>query len=136
MTDKRFITLTDYQRIHSLIESAAMNTMIPDRVLSLHKELKIAEMFPQDQIPKDTITMNSKVFLKEIASGREAEIIITYPKDADSREKKISVFSSIGVALLGKRVGEVVSWEVPTGHNQFEISGITYQPEAAGDFHL
>ena len=136
MIDKRLITLTDYQRILSLIESAAMKAMIPDRVLSLHKTLMIAEMFPQDEIPNDTITMNSKVFLKEIESGREAEIIITYPKDADAREKKISVFSSIGVALLGKRVGEVVSWEVPTGHNQFEILEITYQPEAAGDFHL
>lgn len=131
-----FITVNDYQRITGLIEFAALqnkNREIADRLM---KELKYAKTFPQDKISDNIVTMNSRVLLREVASGREVEVTITYPQDADSREQKISVFSTIGVALLGCREGDITSWRVPGGIGRFKVEKVLYQPEAEGHYYL
>jgi regulator of nucleoside diphosphate kinase len=93
-------------------------------------------MVPQKRIPGNIVTMNSRVFLKETSSKREAELTITYPRDADNLKSRISVFSPIGAALLGKQAGDITSWSTPNGNKWFEILKVTYQPEAAGDYSL
>jgi regulator of nucleoside diphosphate kinase len=42
----------------------------------------------------------------------------------------------VATALLGYRVGDVVTWTVPGGERSLRIDEILYQPEAAGDYHL
>jgi regulator of nucleoside diphosphate kinase len=130
------ITINDYQRLSGLIEFASLKAKMPEIVKRLYRQMQGAEMLPQEQMSKNVITMNSRVLLKEMSNGREAEITITYPEHADSKEKKVSVFTPIGIALLGRKVGDVVSWNVPTGIGQFEIVKITYQPEAVGHYYL
>src|SRR5688572_24125646 len=101
MEKTMFITVNDYQRITGLIEFASLQNKNPEIADRLLKELKVARTFPQDQISKNIVTMNSRVLLREISGGREVEITVTYPQDADPKEQKVSVFSPIGVALLG-----------------------------------
>ena len=136
MEKKMVITINDYQRLLGLIEFASLNAKMPEVVSHLYKRLVTAKMLPQVNISSDVVTMNSRILLKDILNEREAEVAITYPQDADNRERKISVFSSIGVALLGRQVGDVVSWNTPNGMGQFEILEVTYQPEAVGDYSL
>lgn len=130
------ITLNDYQKIIQLSELQALqkkDPVIADRLL---KELRVAKRIPQDKISKNIVTMNSRVLLKELKSGREAEITIVYPQDADIRMKKVSLFSPIGVALLGCREGDTASWRVPAGIGRFKVEKVLYQPEAEGHFSL
>lgn len=136
MENRMLITTNDYQRLTGLIEFSSLKMKMPEIVTRLYNQFKGAKMLPQERISKSVITMNSRVLLKEMSNGREAEITITYPQDADNRERKVSVFSPIGVALLGRQVGDVVSWKVPTGMGQFEIVKVTYQPEAVGHYYL
>ena len=136
MEKRMVITVNDYQRLTGLTEFAALKERMPEIATRLYKQLTGAKMVSQELISHGIITMNSRVLLKDAVNGREAEITITYPQHADNRERKVSVFSSIGKALLGKQVGDVVSWKVPSGNGQFEILKVTYQPEAVGDFSL
>lgn len=136
MEKTMFITVNDYQRITGLIEFASLKNKSPEIADRLLKELKVAKRFPQNGISGNIVTMNSRVLLKELTSGRETEITITYPQDSDSREKKVSVFSPIGVALLGCREGDITSWRVPGGIGRFKVEKVIYQPEAAGDYYL
>ena len=92
-------------------------------------------MLPPENISSSVITMNSRVLVRDLSSGREAELTIAYPKDADNPEGKVSVFSEIGIALLGQQAGNKVSWKVPAGNGQFEILKVTYQPEAVGNYY-
>ena len=136
MESKLLMTINDYQRLTGLIEFASLKKKMPAMVKRLYNKFKVAKMLPQDRILKNVITMNSRVLLKEIFNGREAEVTITYPQDADGREGKISVFTPIGDALLGRQVGDVVSWQTPAGTGSFEIVKIIYQPEAVGHYYL
>jgi regulator of nucleoside diphosphate kinase len=130
------ITINDYQRLLGLIEFASLTGKMPDIISALYRGLVNAKMLPQTNISSDVVTMNSRILLKDILNEREADVTITYPQDADNRERKISVFSSIGVALLGRRVGDIVSWTTPKGVGEFEILEVIYQPEAVGDYSL
>lgn len=136
MERKRIITVNDYQRLTGLVEFETLKKKMPEIVSRLSKELSSAEMLPQAAISGNIITMNSRVVMKDISSEREAELTITYPHDANNRERKVSIFSTIGIALLGKQVGDIVSWKTPAGNSKFEISKVTYQPEAVGDYSL
>ena len=130
------ITANDYERLIGLSEFASQKEKMPDNVSRLHDALMNAKKLSQHTISLNVITMNSRVLLQDISSEREAELTISYPQDADNRERKVSIFSPIGIALLGKQVGDVVSWKTPAGDGQFEILKVTYQPEAVGNFSL
>jgi regulator of nucleoside diphosphate kinase len=133
---RMFITFNDYQRILGLIEFASLRNKTPETVNQLMHDLKMAKMLSQENISRDIVTMNSRVLLRDVSSGKSIDITITYPQDADNINRKISVFTPIGHALLGKQVGDIVSWKVPGGIGKFRIEKLLYQPEAAGDFHL
>jgi len=136
MKKKILITDNDYQRLIGLIGFTTETNKMPERVAQLFRALRDAERVSPEHVPETVVTMNSRVLLKDLSNRREAELTITYPQDADHRERKVSVFSSIGTALLGMRAGDVVSWEVPAGHGNFQILKVTYQPESVGDYSL
>ena len=131
------ITVNDYQRLMGFVELAAYKTKMPVVTNKLVERLYTAKLFPQNQIAKNVITMNSQVKLKDLTTAnRVAEITITYPQDADPQERRVSVFSEIGLALLGRKENDIVSWRVPKGIGSFQIEKVIYQPEAAGDYFL
>jgi regulator of nucleoside diphosphate kinase len=136
MENRMLLTINDYQRLNGMIEFSSLKLKMPEIVNRLNKEFKAAKMLPQEGISGNVITMNSRVLLKDLSNEREAVVTITYPQDADSREGKVSIFSPIGVALLGRQVGDVVSWRVPNGTGRFEVAKIIYQPEAVGHYYL
>ncbi|MGC9336382.1 MAG: GreA/GreB family elongation factor, partial [Anaerolineae bacterium] len=62
--------------------------------------------------------------------------MLVFPRDADIDQAKISILAPIGTAMLGYRVGDVFTWEVPEGTRRLRVKEILYQPEASGDYHL
>ncbi|HEX8060660.1 MAG TPA: GreA/GreB family elongation factor [Cyclobacteriaceae bacterium] len=130
------VTDTDYRRIMTLPELASLKAKMPEVTKQLMENLDAAKLLPQRRIKDNIITMNSRIQLESLKNGLEAEITITYPQDADPRERLVSVFSEIGLALLGRKENDVVSWKIPNGIGVFKVKKVTYQPEAAGDYSL
>lgn len=97
------ITINDYQRLKGFVEFASFKTKMPVVTNKLLDRLETAKKFPQNQIEKNIITMNTRVTVKDLKTNRVAEITITYPHDAEPRERRVPVFSEIGLALLGKK---------------------------------
>jgi regulator of nucleoside diphosphate kinase len=136
MENRIVVTVKDYQRLMALTEFAALKVRMPYIANRLLENLSAARLMPQANIDSGIVTMNSRVRLKDLATQRELELTVTYPQDAEPAERRVSVFSEIGLALFGRKEKEVVSWRVPGGAGSFEIAKVTYQPEAAGDFYL
>ena len=136
MTKQITVTLNDYDRLMSLLEFASLVGKMPDIQSRLYTRLASAKTLTQEMIDERIVTMNSRVVLRDLNSQRDTEITLTYPREALPTERKISIFSEIGIALFGREEKDVVSWKVPGGVGLFEIKKVTYQPEAAGDYHL
>jgi regulator of nucleoside diphosphate kinase len=136
MTGQITITINDYNRLIGLLELASLKTLLPDMAGRLYANLLNAKTLPQEKIDERIITMNSRVYLRDVNNQRKTEVTLTYPHEAEPRERKVSVLSEIGIALLGRHENDLVSWKVPGGIGLFEIVKVTYQPEAAGDYYL
>lgn len=106
------------------------------RIEELEAELNRAIIVDTDKIPPDIVTMNSKVYLRDMDTGKDEFYQLVYPEDADIEQNKISILAPIGTAILGYKVGDVIEWKVPTGVRRLKIKKILYQPEAAKEYHL
>jgi regulator of nucleoside diphosphate kinase len=134
---KLVLNKLDYLRIKKAIESAKQVKSINDTEAgNLIKELDSATIVEPTQIPSDIVTMNSIVQISFLNAARQIQFQIVYPKDANLKENKISIFSPIATALIGYKEGDEVEWIVPAGPTRLRIDKIIYQPEASGNYDL
>jgi len=126
------VTESDYVRLLSLVRSFRRRHQCDtERLNELENELNRATIVDLNEVPADVVTMNSRVRIKDLSSGRELTYQIVFPKDADISQNRISVLAPIGTALLGYRTGASVEWRVPSGIRRLRILDVEYQPEAA-----
>ncbi|HOW60013.1 MAG TPA: GreA/GreB family elongation factor [Candidatus Omnitrophota bacterium] len=102
----------------------------------LKKALKEARIVPVEKMPKHVVTMNSAGKILWLDTREVRLFWLGFPNALDHDGNKVSIFSSLGIALLGSRVGEDAAQEVPTGHRMFKVVKLLYQPEAKRDYHL
>lgn len=133
MKHRIFITQEDMQRLTDLLASAErMSSRELEHLWLLRQELEDAEIVTSDEIPADVVTMNSRVRIKDMDSGREAVYVLVFPRDADVAQGRISILAPIGTAIIGYRAGDVIVWAVPAGKKRLKVQEVLYQPEAAG----
>jgi len=131
------ITELDLSRLTALIDSQkGSNLRDKDHLTGLEDELSRADVVDSKDVPPNIVTMNSKVRLRDVQSGKIMERTLAYPRDARSAEGTLSIMTPIGTAIIGYAEGDVIEWAVPGGQKHIKIEKILYQPEAAGDYHL
>jgi len=135
MEEKILITELDYIRLNKLIETARMGKSAELKNLEvLANEIKRAEKIDSKKITPEFVTMNSVVQVFNNATKQTMTVKIVYPKEADFKKGYVSVFSPLGSALLGYKVGDSVLFEAPKAKVEITIEKIEYQPEANGDY--
>ena len=103
---------------------------------SLTAELRRAKVVDPRKVPKDVVTMNTRLKLKFLDDGTDMEVTLVFPAEADIDRGKLSVLSPIGTAVLGYAEGDTIEWDVPAGKRSVRIEKILYQPEAEGHYHF
>lgn len=137
MTERTiYVTELDMTRLRGMLESLkAGGWRDRQHLAQLEDELNAADVVPPEAIPDDVVTMNCRVRVTDLTTGRERTVTITFPTDANADQGKISIIAPLATALLGYRAGDVVNWTVPGGERALRIDEILYQPEAAGHDH-
>jgi len=132
-----WITTYDMERLVSLIEGVkAADSQKKSYLKQLEQELERANIVNPQNIPRDIITMNSIVRIKDLESGEEKTYTLVFPSNARIEENKISILSAIGTALIGYQTGDIIEWKVPAGLKRLKVEEILYQPEASGNYDL
>lgn len=136
MTENQILVTTfDMDRLSSLIKSSRIAGYQQKFYLKqLNEELDKAKVVNSQDIPKDIITMNSTVRIRDLSSGEKKDYTLVFPSDARIEEGKISILSAIGIALIGYGTGDIIEWQVPSGLKRLKIEKILYQPEASGHY--
>jgi regulator of nucleoside diphosphate kinase len=100
-----YITDSDKKQLKQLIRDARAYGSEHEKCLKeLEEELSRAKVVKSKDIPKDVITMNSKIRLRDLATEEEMTYSLVFPDDADPDQNKISILAPIGTALIGYRV--------------------------------
>ena len=132
-----YINRYDLPVFQGMLDATRTSTGLQKHYLKqLAETLDQAIAVEPQEMPRDVITLNSRVRLRDLDNDKDFIYTIVHPHAADIYAKKISILAPMGTAMLGNRVGYVITWEVPTGRKRCRIEEVLYQPEAAGDFHI
>ncbi len=97
---------------------------IEARIEEIEKILKNAEVVDEDEVDTDVISIGCKVRVYDDAFDEEVEFCIVGSTEANSLQNKISNESPVGMALLGRKLGDEVSVETQAGVIQYKILDI------------
>lgn len=118
--DELFIVLDDYVRLREIVGDH-----------DLANELERAIVVPAERIPRDVVTMNSRLIYADESAGTAREVVLVFPSDADPWSGRVSVLAPVGCALLGLRVGQSIDWNLPNGRrHRLRVERILYQPQS------
>ena len=83
-----------------------------------------------DKIPRDRISLGSKVQLLDVDKDEKITYKLVTSEDANAAEGLISTTSPIGRSLLNKREGDTVEVKIPSGTRTFEVLSFTTMHDA------
>lgn len=94
------------------------------RIRFLQKILENSRVIDPDALPKDRVSLLSRVEFTNLTTNARMTFEIVSPHEMDLEAGKISLKSPIGAALMGKKVGETVEVRVPSGTLRLRIDSI------------
>ena len=95
------------------------------KISKLEESISNARVIDESEINTDKVSILSKVKVLNLSFDKEFEYTIVSEEESDLQQGKISVQSPIGKGLLGKKKGEEVSIDVPSGELKFKILNIS-----------
>ena len=112
----------DYDTMMNYLRGGTVSTAFDQQNKEeLEAELKRAKLVSSEDCPKDVVRLNSTVTIKEENDKKLMKLTLVTPSKADIKQRRISVLSPIGTALIGFRKGQQVEWQVPSGKKMFTI---------------
>src|SRR5210317_439289 len=99
--------------------------MLEMRISRMEDMVANARVIDESKIDTSTVQILNKVKIKNTKTNAEAEYMLVSEAEADLKTGKISVATPIAKGLLGKKVGDVVDINVPSGVMSFEIIEIS-----------
>ena len=91
------------------------------RIGQLQQRLSELGTMNLDRIPKDRVGLGTTIVLVDLDGDVEITYELVIPEMADLEKGLISAASPIGRGLLGRKDGETVVIEIPSGKKRFEI---------------
>jgi transcription elongation factor GreA len=93
---------------------------VEGRIQQLKQIVPQLHVVEPGDVPADRVSFGSVVTVRE-ENGEEWDLTIVGPLEADPMEDRISYESPLGEALVGQKVGDVVTAQVPAGAVKYEI---------------
>ena len=94
---------------------------IEARIDEIEKILKNAEVVVEEVVDLDKISVGCRVKILDMEYDEELDYKIVGSTEANSLKGKISNESPVGKALLGARIGEVVTVETQAGDLNYKV---------------
>ena len=94
------------------------------RISEVEGKLANVRIIEDENIPNDKVYIGAFVSLRDLGNDEEFTYMLVSPEEADYEENKVSIFSPIGKALMGKAKNEKLEIKVPAGILRYEIIDI------------
>ena len=94
---------------------------IEARIEEIEKILKNVEVVDEDEVDLDKVSIGCRVKILDITYNEEMEFKLVGSTEASSLKGKISNESPVGKALIGAKIGDVVTVETQAGGIDYKI---------------
>ena len=95
------------------------------KISQLKETLSNARIIDESKIDTSKVQFLNTVKLKNLKTGKLMTFTIVSDSEVDVKNGKISIGTPIAKALFGKKVGDVVTVNIPAGTLELEILEIT-----------
>ncbi len=95
------------------------------RIKFLQKILENSRVIDTEFLPKDRVTLLSRVEFTNLSTNTRMIFRIVSPHEMDLEAGKISLKSPIGAALMGQTVGEIAEAQILAGTLRLRIESIS-----------
>ncbi len=99
--------------------------MLEMKISKLEETIGNAKIVDDKDLDTSKALILTTVELENTKTGKRAKYTLVSEEEANVKEKKISITSPIGRAVLGKQEGDEVEVETPKGKVTYKIVGIT-----------
>ncbi|MEX0760713.1 MAG: nucleoside diphosphate kinase regulator [Tistlia sp.] len=104
------------ERLQGLASAASQRTPeVADRLLN---EIDRAEVRPSAEVPETVVNIGSLVTFRDEATGRVQTVTLVMPPEADIAERRASILTPIGAALIGLAEGASITWLTRNGETR------------------
>jgi len=121
----------DQRRLLGLVRLLRKRIPLPR---ALEARLARAVILPASRMPKDVVTMNSKVRLLDLDTRQRVAVELAFPGAPSGTTPQVSVLAPLGTALLGARESDEVRVSLLNRAHRWLVERVEYQPEAFGNF--
>ena len=94
---------------------------IEARIEEIEKILKNVEVVDEDEVDLDKVSVGCRVKVLDVTYNEEMEFKLVGSTEANSLKGKISNESPVGKALIGAKIGDVVTVETQAGGIDYKI---------------
>ena len=123
------VTETDMDRLTRLLRAFKHSLFRDQQQLEmLDEKLASAEVRAPGRAPRNLIRMNSCVRVFDFDTRKRGLYMLVFPDEANISKGMISVLAPLGIALLGRRGGDVIDAQVPGGVRKLKVEGVRQQP--------
>jgi transcription elongation factor GreA len=100
--------------------------LLQAKINLLKSKLANCEIVDKESMPKGVVNFGSTVTVKDLSDGSQERYALVGPgeEDYDSDPPKILTSSPVAQGLIGKKVGDSVEVEIPSGKLRMEIVAI------------
>lgn len=95
------------------------------RIRYLQNILKYSKVIDTSTLPKDCVTLLSRVEFTNLETDTKMTFTIVSPHEMNLQEGKISLKSPIGQALMGKKTGDIVTVHAPAATLRLRIDKVS-----------
>jgi transcription elongation factor GreA len=99
--------------------------MLEMKIAKLEDSIANARVIDETKIDLDRVQILNKVTIKNTANNSIMQYTLVAESEANLKEGKLSIGTPIAKALLGKKVGDSVEVQIPSGTVSFEIVEIS-----------
>ncbi|MGN1211172.1 MAG: transcription elongation factor GreA [Candidatus Cryptobacteroides sp.] len=95
------------------------------RIRFLQKVIQHSRVIDRNALPKDRISLLSKVEFTNLSTDARMKFTIVSHHEMNLEEGKLSCKSPIGMALMGRKAGEIVEVNAPAGTFRIRIDNVS-----------
>jgi len=96
------------------------------RINEIQSKIATAEVIDISRLKSDKVIFGATVVLQDTESEEEVTYQIVGEDESDVQSGKLSVFSPLARAMIGKKKGDVIEFKSPKGEKEYEVVKLSF----------
>jgi transcription elongation factor GreA len=100
--------------------------LIEAKIRELEAKITLAEVIDPTKLSGSRVKFGATVTIEDTDSGEKQTYSIVGEHEADIKRGRISIGAPIARSLIGKEVGDTISWQSPKGKREYEVTQVAW----------